>query len=259
MGDRSSDRESGRRPSSQLRRAWSVLLYIRPTKWPFFACLSGLLPTLAATPNSVYGAISARKIRSRKRHAKIPIGSEIMTVQKMPFWDLEHTSSSSSPPSSSPDSFFPRFLTYFHCSDLDQTWYTYSLQHSSGGYFAVFRNSPPPSPKHLYFFYIQISPFLTHFQCSDLPEIWYAYCLQHSLRGYFAVLLNSQYITIHCQYNNNPPPSNLKVQKMLQFSVNLVVLCSILKMNSLLSLPLSGPYLPPTKINCLTIFAALPR
>ena len=143
----SSDRESGRRPSSQLRRAWSVLLYIRPTKWPFFACLSGLLPTLAATPNSVYGAISARKIRSRKRHAKIPIGSEIMTVQKMPFWDLEHTSSSSSPPSSSPDSFFPRFLTYFHCSDLDQTWYTYSLQHSSGGYFAVFRNSPPPLPE----------------------------------------------------------------------------------------------------------------
>ena len=61
--------------------------------------------------------------------------------------------------------------------------------------FRRFPKFPPPSPKHLYFFYIQISPFLTHFQCSDLPEIWYTYSLQHSSGGYFAV------------FRNSPPPS----------------------------------------------------
>ena len=82
------------------------------------------------------------QIHSRKRHAKIQIGSEIMTVQKMPFWDLEHISPPSlspfpPPPPSSHDSFFPRNLTPFPCSDFDQTWYTYSLQHSPGGFFEI--------------------------------------------------------------------------------------------------------------------------
>ena len=68
-----------------------------------------------------------------------------MTQSNMRFQGLEQLSS----PSSSHDSFFPRFLTNFQCSDLAQIWYAYSLQHSPGGYFAVFRNSeknllPPP-------------------------------------------------------------------------------------------------------------------
>ena len=81
--------------SQTLSKSLSIYTTLRVIEWPIFTSLERSLLFHSAIWDSVYAQFSPFLWRCRKRHFKIQFWSNLVTVRKMRFWDLEHTSSSS--------------------------------------------------------------------------------------------------------------------------------------------------------------------